>query len=86
MNRVIQQDKPGDKNKSWATVTKAAHPILQQEHRYNSGHLDSPFARSYFIMGQGRVLYSEFPIDRHNLIGFSGKEGSRALVEPDVIV
>jgi len=75
MSRVIQQDKPGDKNKSWATVTKTAHPILQQEHRHNSGHLDSPFARYY--MGQGRVLYPEFPVDRHNLSDFQERREVR---------
>jgi hypothetical protein len=76
MSRVIQQDKPGDKNKSWATVTKAAHPILQQEHRHNSGHLDSPFACSYY-MGERRVLYSEFPVDLHDLSNFQERREVR---------
>ena len=76
MNRVIQRDKPGDKNKNGAAGTTGAHPNQQQEHPYNSGHLDFPFACSYH-MGQGRVSYSEFPVDRHNLSDFQERREVR---------
>jgi hypothetical protein len=46
MSRVIQRDKPGDKNKNGAAETTSAHPNQQEERFHNNGHLDYPCARS----------------------------------------